>query len=894
MTHSRPLLCPFVQFIVPLTEDSFLLFTLSFYSENVGPWRHYLGDKYGHLTHHLPNLHTHFISIGSRPQDSLDGHSHTFDCSRRSIQKGFSSLTSIPSRQTINDPKTMPPKKDEPAGPSQELVLWHSGNRPFTTAQEIIQYIETLPELDQATAIERLRSDLVRMTLTNDQVLHDIYSWIMGRFEPSELNNSDNREAWRRLREAHTKVRSRRKEGRDALAGEGKWCTTAFWDDVVEPLTGASADVTDALRKIKKKDLKPIEVMQRGCLEMFRRLSGESTTRFRKDRFCTGGDLKIGNLGQLAQEQLTQPKFFSSLLQNTLTLDEHGFLWHHPPKASIAATVQQQRDQDARKQASVEKEPTTPYGFRKRQKKIADEDDINAVPDPEKTPIPRFRKPARGRPSPYARKTSEMDKIFNQLNVVRTKTARQRAASLQRSGKSAEEWPSPNRLPIPVKNSTRNQNAIWEVIEKRVKGVKDRRLVDISQEASQVMKLPAAQLVQEVEGIATGLSKTNASEDTLLVYTQCLLDVFRTQIVVQKAQTDEMSQLRSVVATWHHQYRERSITLIPGSVNQGGVQLDHYDLSTLLIGDGYDGWLNGDLIHGILNITADRANQYIVPARAFDFWHQGNHPDNIFYVPDNHPNLITMVHWGNHWAIMTADRSSGVIHYFDSEEIPGRRQVAVASMRSFLNLHPGYNTITWRESDLRSQQQGNHYDCGIWAIANAWAWMERSELPTEVGLADRLRVGRGLLDAAQLAEQGRQPVPTTEVEFMGTRNINVPVQGNASVPASRVSTPRAEGLATAARQAQQLCDHTPSPMSAQPKTPKVSTPGSDLSSVRNSLLATPPGMRTSQGPINTRSNRPVTVTGSGSPIPRDQNEEGSNQAGQQAFGRRVTRHGKEY
>jgi hypothetical protein len=51
------------------------------------------------------------------------------------------------------------------------------------------------------------------------------------------------------------KVRSRRKEGRDALAGEGKWCTTAFWDDVVEPLTGASTNVVDTLRKIKKKDL---------------------------------------------------------------------------------------------------------------------------------------------------------------------------------------------------------------------------------------------------------------------------------------------------------------------------------------------------------------------------------------------------------------------------------------------------------------------------------------------------------------------------------------------------------------------------------------------------------------------------------------------------------------
>jgi hypothetical protein len=72
---------------------------------------------------------------------------------------------------------------------------------------------------------------------------------------------------------------------------------------------------------------------------MFKRLSGELTTRFRKDRFYTGGDLKIGNLGQLAQEQLTYSRFFSSGLQYTMALDEYRFLWYHPPKASIAITV---------------------------------------------------------------------------------------------------------------------------------------------------------------------------------------------------------------------------------------------------------------------------------------------------------------------------------------------------------------------------------------------------------------------------------------------------------------------------------------------------------------------------------------------------------------------------
>jgi hypothetical protein len=267
----------------------------------------------------------------------------------------------------------------------------------------------------------------------------------------------------------------------------------------------------------------------------------------------------------------------------------------------------------------------------------------------------------------------------------------------------------------------------------------------------------------------------------------------------------------------------------------------------------------------------------------------------MFYTPDDHPSLITMVHWGNHWAIMIADRASGLIHYLDSQEIPGRRQMAVASMRNFLTLHPGYNTITWRESELRSQQQGNTYDCGVWAIANAWAWMDRGDLPTDVGLADRLRIGRAILDAAQTAEQARQPVPTDEAEFMGMRNLNAPLQAVPLRSASRIPAPRAEELISTAMEAQQLCDRTPSPMAGKPTTPMMPTSGSSFSSVRGSLLATPPRGRMSEEPVdNTRRNVPMTVTSLGSPVPRNQNEGSGGQAGQQSFGKRMTRHGKEY
>src|SRR2546421_12985596 len=61
-------------------------------------------------------------------------------------------------------------------------------------------------------------------------------------------------------------------------------------------------------------------------------------------------------------------------------------------------------------------------------------------------------------------------------------------------------------------------------------------------------------------------------------------------------------------------------------------------------------------------------------------------------------------------------------------------------------------------------------------------------------------------------QQVRQPVPTDEVEFMRIRSLNTPVQGRAPASASRMSTPKAEELISAAMRRQQLCNRTPIPL----------------------------------------------------------------------------------
>jgi hypothetical protein len=96
---------------------------------------------------------------------------------------------------------------------------------------------------------------------------------------------------------------------------------------VITPLTNASADVTNALRKIKKKGLQPFRVIQRECKEMFNRLNEKSIIRFKKDKFYTEEDLKAGNFKEINEDDFVSLKrFYASLLSKSLIIDNHEFL----------------------------------------------------------------------------------------------------------------------------------------------------------------------------------------------------------------------------------------------------------------------------------------------------------------------------------------------------------------------------------------------------------------------------------------------------------------------------------------------------------------------------------------------------------------------------------------
>ena len=256
--------------------------------------------------------------------------------------------------------------------------------------------------------------------------------------------------------------------------------------------------------------------------------------------------------------------------------------------------------------------------------------------------------------------------------------------------------------------------------------------------------------------------------------------------------------------------------------------------------------------------------------------------------------------------------------------------MAVASMRNFLNMHPGYNGINWQESSWRSTQQTNNYDCGVWAIENAWAWIERGPRPAIVSVTNRLKIGRAILASAEVADEAPQPVPTDEVEYLGIRNLSLtpmsraptttPFRGQSFTSAtqasrvpSRGATPQRDLLVQTARAAHQLDSASgPSTRPASTSTSRQATPqlnqmiddaaqilhtsnpatpaarsttSSPLSSARSSQLQTPQNM---QELINTGRR----VTARGSPMPRTPVREEAER--EDNTRRRGTRSGREF
>jgi hypothetical protein len=60
---------------------------------------------------------------------------------------------------------------------------------------------------------------------------------------------------------------------------------------------------------------------------MFNRLSKESIIRFRKDKFCTEGDLKAGNFKKINEDDFVSLKrFYISLLSKSLIINNYEFL----------------------------------------------------------------------------------------------------------------------------------------------------------------------------------------------------------------------------------------------------------------------------------------------------------------------------------------------------------------------------------------------------------------------------------------------------------------------------------------------------------------------------------------------------------------------------------------
>ena len=570
------------------------------------------------------------------------------------------------------------------------------------------------------------------------------------------------------------------------------------------PLTGASSDVCDVLRLIKNQGSRgALEAVQRGSRQMYDRLRGANPTRHRKDRFITGGDLRLGNMGAKRNipDYRINPEEFLTMGRKDLTLDNHGFVWHRAPQSPqmIDAVVEQQKLHEAELQAAKgEKKEVVGKDVIKSDRVLrVIKEKRKLSPDEDVTPI-KVQKPPSKRPSDQQKKAKEIREVFQKLNVVSEELQRTRADSLKKKKKAKDAPYEPRPMPIPVTAPTPAQKNIWALIDARTRAIAEKRVLNITKESVQAMQGPPNQVLKDVEEIARGLAALQTPNDSVLVYTQCMVDLISLGIRRQEEQTSEWAALRAITNRWLSRYGpSRQVQTTLGDINRTGSTVDHHAIVSLLHGDGYEGWLNDDIILAALRIAGQegrRTNRrvHVVSPLAWTVWHErGNQLNDMPWVPEDHPSLVVIQHWTNHWALMVADTETREIHYYDSMPVEGRREVAIASLRGLLNIHPGYNQRPWHASDRTSPRQVNAIDCGVWAVLEGWAFIRRDPRPQSVDITDRVAIADWVVRAAQEAEQHRPPPPRRhdDVEFMGVNQLNV--QGpQPQTPNQSPQTPR--------------------------------------------------------------------------------------------------------
>ncbi|KAF7502514.1 hypothetical protein GJ744_005635 [Endocarpon pusillum] len=402
--------------------------------------------------------------------------------------------------------------------------------------------------------------------------------------------------------------------------------------------------------------------------------------------------------------------------------------------------------------------------------------------------------------------------MFRYMSVV-NQEAKTRAAS---AGQLKQDYI--RKHPIPVGQPTQLENALWQLILNKVKAFKDgQRQVEMAEEDTALLERADPRLFRfAAQRIVDGINRAGFDDPSLAIYAQSTSDIVMLMLGQQIAQDSSMQQIQHLIDALTRAFGggTRMTAVIPRFDEEEGTELTIEDFESLLLGRNRSGWLSGEAILAALRIDASSEVAEVINPNVWQGYIQSGHrQDMVPRLLGNAYTIIIPYSFPGHWALGIIDQRNRQLHFLDSKHNEERRERFRRDMIRFISWSSWYAGEQYNISTRRSAQQLNDYDCGVYVIENARAFLNHQQPPEIIGNAARLDVTQRMYDAVtRLAAMTIRSMTSTPAPG---RNLSASQHRTpASVP-SRGQTP----VVRAESESRSNIQSSTSPLSSAPTRP---------------------------------------------------------------------------
>ena len=735
------------------------------------------------------------------------------------------SQSPAPNRELVRVASPGPPARFVPLYQNQAIVHLHVNGEWINSMQEVADYLNTLnPDgvvntirsmqdqiqnnaeylQDVASSLWQLmqtRRDLQERRARNIEAFEDEFQVILNGHNQSMLRRNRIAEAQRRL--------------------TASWMTPAFFERVVLNQTNGSSAVLDALYAARTYG-SPGRVIQRASALRLQRLAkiGPYSRYGTNDRTITPQDIRhaTDNSNSIPASEVRENE---AARINGLMVDGRGIHWLEgvpPPGIEEAytnagaitappgfptGTVPTNIGADSPRsgavsptiQQSIETDPSSRTLRTQNQISYKGMQGINtskrprsaASPSPLPRPQPIWEELEKGSPG---QKPVDIIDLISGLQTL-TVSPTQSPVNPQKV----------KAIKNPVSKPSQLDKALWSHAMNKARAIAEQRqppqLSDYqrAQLAESVNSLP--NLHASIQRISSGLRETlGGDEDNLRAYIEGLCDCSSMAYSAYNQDRYTVNGVREVAGRLHRAFDGAAARIGNGNENQQGMTVQPSDFDTLIRDEMHSGWLNSIvLMAALLGIARAHGHQqttFVVHIDHMLLYRTGQITVNNLPLPDRSMNLVIPLHWGNHWTVGLVDIETRTIHHMDSMHQATRHQAGLNIIQQLLGQREDlFGHGDWIIGTMRSGQQANYDDCGLWVIENARRLMEGTDHIAPVGPATRRYIADELYshlitDTPPLTQQSRREAEVSRVRQVA-ENASGP--GRSFTSSLHISTP---------------------------------------------------------------------------------------------------------